>query len=372
MTPLSGIGKGLTLDKAHATILTDRQTDRQTDRIEWIDSVKGLAILLVMWGHVIKDVNPVFNWICTFHVPVFLVLSGLLFAHRNKKISSFKYTVIKILWPYLIFSICATFTDALLTYIDSNSFYYSCKMVLLDAYKTVILYGIHALWYLGSYIIAVWVYLKLKDFPLKVRASFEVGFIIAGISYSNVSQMYKMPTAVSLLLVSLIRALVCSVFLFVGFDFYRILKKENQKIQPIFVSFAFLLISLLLAEFNGESNFSVIDYGGNSLLCLTASFCGAIGLCLLFRGRKVPGLNYLGRNSLILLITHSSLKITVISQWLVGRWLDNEKSWLYGIACLVIMMVIEMPIIVLLNGKLNFLIRKPKSLKLQRRAIPEK
>ncbi|MGO5281370.1 acyltransferase family protein [Bilifractor sp. LCP21S3_A5] len=325
-----------------------------------------------MWGHVIKDVNPLFNWVCTFHVPVFLVLSGLLFAYRNKKISSFRYTVNKILWPYLIFSICATFTDALLTYIDSDSFYYSCKMVLLDAYKTVILYGIHALWYLGSYIIAVWVYLKLKDFPLKVRASFEIGFIIAGISYSNVSQMYKMSTAISLLLVSLIRALVCSVFLFAGFDFYRILKKGSQKIQPIFVGFTFLLISLLFAELNGESNFSIIDYGGNSLLCLAASFCGAIGLCLLFKNHSVPGLIYLGRNSLILLVTHSSLKITVLSQLLVGRYLNNEKSWLYGIACLAIMLGIEMPIILLLNGKLNFLIRRPKCFKLQRRTIQEK
>ena len=58
---------------------------------------------------------------------------------------------------------------------------------------------------------------------------------------------------------------------------------------------------------------------------------------------------------MILLVTHSSLKITVISQFIVGKFMDY-KSYLFGIICLAVMIGIEMPIIVLINGKLNFLV----------------
>lgn len=53
-------------------------------RIAWIDNVKGIAILLVVLGHVIQfmycpsnfDQNPVFRVIYSFHMPLFFILSG--------------------------------------------------------------------------------------------------------------------------------------------------------------------------------------------------------------------------------------------------------------------------------------------------------
>ena len=102
------------------------------------------------------------------------------FFYKNKGFSSFKHTVIKILWPYLVFSIFATITDALLTYENSGSITSARKMILIDGYKTIVLYGIHALWYLGSYVIAVWIYLKIKGLLIRRRIVLEVIFIFGG------------------------------------------------------------------------------------------------------------------------------------------------------------------------------------------------
>lgn len=316
---------------------------------------------MVMWGHVIKGVNPVFNWICTFHVPVFLILSGLLFAYKNKGLNSFRHTAYKILWPYLIFSIFATITDAALTFADSGNFFSTCKIVFIDGYKTIILYGVHALWYLGSYIISVWIYLKIKDFLLRVRVALEIFFILVGIVFSYVASVYKLPTLMLLPLASCIRSLVCSVFLFCGSDLYRIISKtKREKGYYFFIGIVLLLISLICAELNGVSNFSTVDYGKLPWFCLIASLCGAVGLCFAFIGRSIPFLEFFGRNSLILLVTHSSLKITVFSQFLVKRFV-GDNSWLFGVACLAIIVGIEIPIIILLNGKMNFLIKKPQN-----------
>jgi len=49
-------------------------------RIPWVDALRGLAILLVVFAH---TELPPSNWIYGFHVPLFFVLSGLLCARST-------------------------------------------------------------------------------------------------------------------------------------------------------------------------------------------------------------------------------------------------------------------------------------------------
>ncbi len=60
-----------------------------TSRIAVWDLLKLLAIFLVVWGHCMQyllpatiEDNPLFLWICSFHMPLFMVLSGL-FAEKS-------------------------------------------------------------------------------------------------------------------------------------------------------------------------------------------------------------------------------------------------------------------------------------------------
>ena len=57
----------------------------KTERIQWIDALKFFAILLVVWGHVLPRLQPtpielkyvgVTGWIYSFHMPLFMTLSG--------------------------------------------------------------------------------------------------------------------------------------------------------------------------------------------------------------------------------------------------------------------------------------------------------
>ena len=62
------------------TLLTDRQTDRLFDvdlnRVEWIDVAKGIAIVLVIIGHTVQFGGGTRNFIFSFHMPLFFLLSG--------------------------------------------------------------------------------------------------------------------------------------------------------------------------------------------------------------------------------------------------------------------------------------------------------
>ncbi|WP_081358250.1 acyltransferase family protein [Xylanibacter ruminicola] len=53
------------------------------NRLNWIDATKGFAMLLVIWGHV-QETSPLYLYVTSFHVPLFLVVSGMLFAINGR------------------------------------------------------------------------------------------------------------------------------------------------------------------------------------------------------------------------------------------------------------------------------------------------
>ena len=104
-------------------------TAKGKGRLNWIDSIKGIAIIAVVLGHVLlgfadNDLYPAYqnfyiplkNWIYTWHMPVFMLLSGFTFALsccRFKEDGSadanwkkIKNKMINLLLIYVIFQVC--------------------------------------------------------------------------------------------------------------------------------------------------------------------------------------------------------------------------------------------------------------------------
>lgn len=53
----------------------NQKIDSLTDRIEWLDTAKGIAMLCIIAGHM--DISIVNRTAYTFHVPIFLKLVGI-------------------------------------------------------------------------------------------------------------------------------------------------------------------------------------------------------------------------------------------------------------------------------------------------------
>lgn len=69
-----------------------------TKRIEYIDEIRGLAIMLVVVGHIIQCTgiptnNPVFEFIYSFHMPLFFAISGYI-TQKVTRITSFKQYIL--------------------------------------------------------------------------------------------------------------------------------------------------------------------------------------------------------------------------------------------------------------------------------------
>ena len=93
-----------------------------SNRLQWVDSMKGILILMVVMGHAVQyclpmsyETNYCWNLIYSFHMPAFMALSGWLlkngenFTARTGGGISYKYLFAKSkLQIFLSFFFCTS------------------------------------------------------------------------------------------------------------------------------------------------------------------------------------------------------------------------------------------------------------------------
>ena len=99
-------------------LIGTKYMSQKKERIAWIDSAKGILMILVILGHSLAETSIksryyhgyilAFRCISIFHMPAFFILSGYLMGcHRDCKeisVSRFiKRKFIKLMLPYFIF-----------------------------------------------------------------------------------------------------------------------------------------------------------------------------------------------------------------------------------------------------------------------------
>lgn len=103
------------------------------NRILELDFFKGVAILLVICGHVILanikgalDTHPVYTWIYSFHMPLFFFISGYLISYSQKRIGFevIKKKTLTLLVPFF------TWSFIVFPLLSGNSIYFSSGELL--------------------------------------------------------------------------------------------------------------------------------------------------------------------------------------------------------------------------------------------------
>ncbi len=101
-----------------------------------LNVLKGLAIVLVVYGHVIQRsmvvagqdffAHPVFKIIYTFHVPLFFFVSGYLLAGSLEKVGAWEVFVTRcksLLVPFIVWGLLGVLTSLFLGNIGGKHFY---------------------------------------------------------------------------------------------------------------------------------------------------------------------------------------------------------------------------------------------------------
>ena len=62
---------------------------KQAERIGWIDTLRAFAVFAIVLGHTLRNATVVYPWLYSFHVPLCVLTSGIVFHVGQKKFGTF-------------------------------------------------------------------------------------------------------------------------------------------------------------------------------------------------------------------------------------------------------------------------------------------
>ena len=235
-------------------------------RIEWIDAVKVITMLLVIIGHsnflyystnyggiyYKQEGQPValsysllnlfISLIYTFHMPLFMSVSGMLFSITNnsdrRSIDVVKNKAYRLLWPFLILTLM--YNTPILFF---TGYFEGTKSILLDiVFGELLLLGNNHLWYVMS-LFLIFIFAIIIE-PLNIRNKKPVLFWIVITIFSIIGFLIEVN---GYNLIGIGTALRYLLFFYIG---YISLDYINYKIKEGVSPFLFILSAFLTCLFS--------------------------------------------------------------------------------------------------------------------------
>lgn len=158
--------------------------------------------------------------------------------------------------------------------------------------------------------------------------------------------------------------MVGMVFIYLGAVLNRCLPKTRSIFSKpilVIVSLVMLAVGFILSCMNGwvDLHYSIFH---NPLLYFAGAILTCLPLVVLAEAfdMKSRVLEFLGRNSLVIMITHMYLPLQAIYAVLIATGLFQAESILIQIAAWLIVLFLEVPIVCFINRWMRFLLKLPK------------
>lgn len=280
------------------------------NRIKWIDTAKGIGLILVIFGHL--SIPYLTTWIYTFHMPLFFFLSGFVFTENKYSFDEFCVRKIKtILLPYFVYA-----TIILLFYCIVNI----CIAPELCIYgkTTDMIKGIlvqkhyWTIWFLACLLVVEIFFFVLQKKCRNIKVLTSASFVVALISV-----LYRRFGGVSLPW-NIDVALVAQLFFCLGFVF-----KKEKKIQAILIrqkGYKFCFLTICLLSINvlfsaisiklGHRSFDMsVGLYGLEVATLISSVAGILFITMIATRLNWMPITYLGQNTMFIFALHSRIVI---------------------------------------------------------------
>lgn len=333
--------------------------------LDWVNITKGLLIIMIVYGHI--DYQSTFsNFIYSFHVQAFFVISGFLFGYNKSEdkycIKDFLIRKFKTLMiPYFSFSIIVMIYSTIKVLINGSSF----KPILINLYETLSMLGILTLWFLPILFGAEVAYFVIRKLSFKISTIIIV--IIALISFAlPLMPLQNLFFIVSNILLVISRVLNALILIYIGNIIYILMNKfsKSSKESLAFNLFAMVFsISLSIVTFIFiRTNNITISLSQTSIISLIHSVICSLAVIYLSKViSKIPNkaITFLGKNSLIIMATHQPLGIIYLSYSIVGFLTNiiNNYMIIYFLT-LILTMIFETPLIFAINRFFPFILGK--------------
>ena len=257
------------MTSAQETLITDQTAKPRED---WIDYLRGIAILLMIIGHT-SVYDPIRMWIYGFHMPLFFMISGLLFNKTKWHAVGYRQFLItrvkNYLIPYFLWcGICFLINLPMLYYTYRDDNFPSALLQNLGWIATSVrVDGVFLpqnctpLWFLTCLFLSQQVFYWL----LKCKPVWQ--FVLCGvfIAINYIMNLFQMPILLWHFEVSLIGA----VFMLLGYSIRE--KKLLENIKNPWIILAMFIGSSVLIMITGFKDLYYRLYGTDLTLYMISA-----------------------------------------------------------------------------------------------------
>lgn len=315
------------------------------NRINYLDNIKGFAIILVVLGHSYSNTNILTNWLNAFHMPLFFVVSGFLIAYNKKLEYKLSKKIKSIMIPYIVFSlVLGGFIGVLRYQSDICELLIYMKNVL---FLIVTLQGYSVCWFLACLFVSEIIFIFLLRNTNKFRTYIFISIYIVSIILPN-NIFYPVS-----------RILLATFYLYLGYVLNNINKIEKIN---LFYYFILVLIHMYLCNLNGSITVMTMNLN-SKILFIVSSILGILlvwGLFKMYISNEMKFLTYFGKNSIIIMLTHVIfIEIIKLLDYKINLGICN-LGYAEGIIVTQIVLLLEIPTIFIMNKYFYYLFGKKK------------
>lgn len=322
---------------------------KQTQRLDWIDSLRGIGILFVLLGH-----TPITfrYYIYPFHIPLFFFASGYLFdSTKYIKFKDFvkrKFNVLA--FPYIYFSAISIALYVLYASCGATKETVNFKEIFLyfiAAKRNSIPYN-KALWFLPSLFIVSIIYFALKKYVKDNLAIISIAIILSATGYIYFKALIKP---------KLFWSFDSSLYYLIFYMFGNLSKEIQESDKLINYKTNFIILFWIIVVFINtaiiwnKTLFEQIKFYFNSFLFGIAGIItfAILSKYFLEKWQKINIFKYLGKNSLLIFSLHLSLCWPVVRKIFDIFNINIQNKNLLGLSYAILSIIILIPVIYLIN-----------------------
>ena len=292
-----------------------------------IDAVRAAAISMVVLSHIFGAMglgfNPVWNWFAPFMVSLFFLVSGYLaFKREPWKHYTFsayvKKKVRSLLVPYVCFSLTTMVILVGVTCLTDGPVRENLGYLVREFVTCL---GTGTLWFLPvMFLVDILIFWLMGKDRLIQLAAFLVSVLIVCTNFL-ITGFYRDYWVFDYLIV-LSRSAAAIGPVLLGYYVLPRLNREKSRIVSAVMAAGSLAVTILISRFI-IVDFRTLQFGASPLLFYVDGVAACMflmeGYRLLAGSRPCPILSYIGRNTLVIMATHSEwLLLNIIQIGLAG------------------------------------------------------
>ena len=313
------------------------------ERYAYLDFLRGFGIFLVVWGHTPNC--PIVEYIYSFHMPLFIFISGFLHKNNKKIIDYCLNKVIKLVIPFYFYSILSWLIYLFITFLLYKSQVVAqlgklVYIILGSGQNAINVFGMGniVLWFLPCLFFVSISYYVIERF---VKNDFLILLIVVFVSFLGWLCSIKQLS----LPFSLDSAFIVFPFYFLGHKFNRYAAGISKTPNFGLVLFVILLVVIHVvvyqfnAKVNGGIDVSSAKTGNYILFYIAATAASLYCFIVSYFVKEVKIFNFFGEKSIIVLLIHLPL-IQILSLCLMKLNITGLPS--FFVACITLLICIPL------------------------------